>query len=505
MQNPYNSSVPGNCFVGYENFISNIVRNLQNKRSYAIIGGRRCGKTSMLMQIEKDLEKAAEQDPGILPRRFSVNELGDVSPARLFEEIFSLIVRDIDVGHFEFEDYEPGYEYQTFQKNLDKAFDALKHQYGPDWKVILLIDELDAAVSKLPNDQFFQNLRNLDMESRFNRHFRLIVTGVKDMADLILAGSPLNQLSNEFLRVLTVEETKELVQKGFSPDSAYDLSSLYKLTGGHPYLLQGILEIMWDKKEEEWSKQKLRKAGKTFLKKHRDFKRWLDTFSPCEKAVYKCLAEALQGEANIGYIRSKTDPLLHPEIEDALQVLSYHGLIDDRDEDYPEIAGTLFKEWFLANCPVQPTQQNETSVPIEHAGEKFTSSPPNIIVSPNIKIHLEQTQNQGWSADDISKMLEIFKAMKEEVSSLPIDKGSQLDINHNIDKAMLELEKPESVSPESASNEQSKKSKIISILRKTGEIIKEAGGTAKSFSSFIDNAKQLGAYLGEYGDWLNIL
>ena len=260
MKNPYNCTVPGNCFVGYSALREHILNNLQNKHSYAIIGGRRCGKTSMLMQIEKDLEKAAEHDPGILARRFSVNGLGAVSPAILFGEIFRLIVRNIDVGtsqhgYPKYEaDYKSGYEYQIFLENLDEAFDALKQKYGPDWKVILLIDELDAAVSKLSDDQFFQNLRNLDMESKFNRHFRLIVTGVKDMADLILAGSPLNHLSNEFLRVFTIQETEQLVKKGFSPDyySAYDLIPLHELTGGHPYLLQGILEILWNKKEKEW-------------------------------------------------------------------------------------------------------------------------------------------------------------------------------------------------------------------------------------------------------------
>ena len=128
MRNPYNCTVPGNCFVGYSALREHILNNLQNKHSYAIIGGRRCGKTSMLMQIEKDLEKAAEHDPGILARRFSVNGLGAVSPAILFGEIFRLIVRNIDVGtsqhgYPKYEaDYKSGYEYQIFLENPDKAF-----------------------------------------------------------------------------------------------------------------------------------------------------------------------------------------------------------------------------------------------------------------------------------------------------------------------------------------------------------------------------------------------
>ena len=506
MKNPYNCTVPGNCFVGYSALREHILNNLQNKHSYAIIGGRRCGKTSMLMQIEKDLEKAAEHDPGILARRFSVNGLGAVSPAILFGEIFRLIVRNIDVGtsqhgYPKYEaDYKSGYEYQIFLENLDEAFDALKQKYGPDWKVILLIDELDAAVSKLSDDQFFQNLRNLDMESKFNRHFRLIVTGVKDMADLILAGSPLNHLSNEFLRVFTIQETEQLVKKGFSPDyySAYDLIPLHELTGGHPYLLQGILEILWNKKNEEknslWSKQNLKMAGKSFLKKHPEFKRWLDTFSSTEKAVYRCLAEAPGGEAHIGYIRATIDPRLRPKIEDALQVLSYHGLIDDRDEETPKIAGTLFKDWFPDNCPAPDVNHGHP----EPTGNKFDSVSPNITVSPKIEIHLKQTQNQRFSADDIPKMLGIFRAMKEDVSSLPLDKRDQMKLKHNIDNAMLELEEP-------ATGEKPKQSTIVSALKEATGIIKAAGGTADSCLSFIDKVHKLGAYLGEHMDCLNLL
>jgi hypothetical protein len=500
MTNPYNCSAPGNCFVGYLKLRNDIVSNLQNKHSYAIIGGRRCGKTSMLMQIEKDLEEAAQQNSTILPRLFSVNELSSVSPAILFETIFKLIVRDIDVRNFQFEqsEYKSGYEYQIFKENLNKVHGALKQKYGPDWKVILLIDELDAGVSKLPDDRFFQNLRNMDMESGFKRHFRLIVTGVKDMAHLILAGSPLNHLDNEFLRILTLNEMEQLVQKGFSTDyySAYDLLPLYELTGGHPYLLQGILEIIWDKKDKEkdllWSEQNLREAGKIFLKKHPDFKRWLNSLRSVERAVYRCLAQA-QGvaKANIAYIRSKTDPALHPEIEDALQVLSYHGLIDDSYEECPKIAGILFRDWFIDNCPVQNVQ-NVCSDSCEPVGEK--SNPP----FPNIAINLTQinTQTQGFSANDIAKMLEIFESMKKNIESLPIDNSSKLDINHNLDKAMLELKEPSH-----APDAQSRQSKIIGFLKNTGKIIKEAGGTAESFSSFINKVQELGTYLGEHIDF----
>ena len=82
-------------------------------------------------------------------------------------------------------------------KPLD--FDRSPQRYSTDWIVILLIDELDAAIATLPDDQFFQNLRNLLMISRFHSHFRLVASGVTQMANLISSGSsPLNNLRSEY-------------------------------------------------------------------------------------------------------------------------------------------------------------------------------------------------------------------------------------------------------------------------------------------------------------------
>jgi hypothetical protein len=140
-------------------------------------------------------------------------------------------------------------------------------------------------------------------------------------------------------------------------------------------------------------------------------------------------------------------------------------------------------------------------IKVKNGLDPFTSSP-NIVVSPNIAINLNQnntqTQNKGLATDDIANMLEIFEAMKKDIASSEIDKRSKLNINHNIDKAMVELEEP-------ASGEEPQKSKILGFLKKSGEIIKAAGGTANSLSSFINQANKLGAYLGENMNFLSFL
>jgi KaiC/GvpD/RAD55 family RecA-like ATPase len=48
--NPYNSTKPGNLFTGYEKLGQRILNGLSNGKSFAVMGGRRCGKTSLLLQ-----------------------------------------------------------------------------------------------------------------------------------------------------------------------------------------------------------------------------------------------------------------------------------------------------------------------------------------------------------------------------------------------------------------------------------------------------------------------
>ena len=55
-RNPYNCAEPGNLFVGYERLRQELLNGFRNGRSYAILGGRRCGKTSLLKQIAVDLQ-----------------------------------------------------------------------------------------------------------------------------------------------------------------------------------------------------------------------------------------------------------------------------------------------------------------------------------------------------------------------------------------------------------------------------------------------------------------
>ncbi|KPA10420.1 Toll-Interleukin receptor domain protein [Candidatus Magnetomorum sp. HK-1] len=339
----YNINKPGNLFVGYQRLRKEIIMGLRNGNSYAIIGGRRCGKTSMLIQLEKDLKKLP---PGLnhpIPLRLSILELEKINPDRLFEALYEAIGTIVPVDQWTPD--ENGREYTNFIQHLNTIKPTLDQKYTNRWYIVFLIDELDAARANLLNDRFFENLRHFLMESAFKHHFRLVATGVKELASLISSGaSPLNNLLNKYLSILSHKSATKLVRAGFS--GKFQTDFLFQYTGRHPYLLQGILEKLSISKAN-WDDSHIRKAGGALLKEMNVFRHWMNKFNGDEMAVYQSLSISTDGRLSFEDLQEKN---LHiDDIDNSLNVLSFHGIINDDDPDEPEIAGTMFKEWFLRN------------------------------------------------------------------------------------------------------------------------------------------------------------
>jgi hypothetical protein len=87
-RNPYNCAAPGNLFVGYERLRQELLNGFRNGRSYAILGGRRCGKTSLLKQIALDLQTTGLAPLTPLPRLLDIQGLDRLSPHLLFHELY---------------------------------------------------------------------------------------------------------------------------------------------------------------------------------------------------------------------------------------------------------------------------------------------------------------------------------------------------------------------------------------------------------------------------------
>jgi hypothetical protein len=501
--------------VGYERLRQELIQGFCDGNSFAVLGGRRCGKTSMLIQIERDLNEGALSSFCAVPTRFSIQAMGQMTSGDLFGRIYDIVTLGIDASPWQ----KPGEgrEYQDFLSQLDDASLKMAQEYGEDWVVVLLIDELDNALSLLPDDQFFQNLRHFLMESRLHRHFRIVASGVKEMGRLISSGSsPLNNLRHKYLGVLTGSQAQRLVDLG-SDAGEYDLDSLgflFNLTGKHPFLLQGVLEKMWMMKRKsggsnEWDNRMLKRASQEFLKEHSDFQHWLNTFGEAEKAIYHCMATASEGRMHVCELRHKVSADLSHRIDEALTVLSYHGVIDDsEDPDEPKIAGAMFRDWFLRNAPKGVREERS---PVSLNGEvaeategekalraKVREDKAGIIQNINISTYSEASPviHQGLSMKDIKEMLSILDGLHNEISKLSIDERTKMMAKHALDEAVLELKEPECGGK--PNNE-----KIRSSFEKAVSLLKSAGCAADTLRFFIDKAVKLGPYLGYAASWLS--
>ena len=172
LTNPYDCSRPGTLFMGYEQTRRRMVRGLKNGKSYAVLGGRRCGKTSFLLEIEKDISKEASETHKLLPRLLDMQAILPKSPEEFFGAIYGVTVQDCGAPTVDI------HNYQSFLSEIDKALPMLELRYGVNWIVTLLIDELEAAVERMKDlGGCLENLRNLLMVSRHWRQFRAVVGG----------------------------------------------------------------------------------------------------------------------------------------------------------------------------------------------------------------------------------------------------------------------------------------------------------------------------------------
>ena len=99
--NVYNCTKPGKALVGYDRLRSEITEDAIAGKSFAILGGRRCGKTSLLLQLQADLQRsndANRSERKILVPFLDLQSLGQVTAAVLFRSLYEGTTRGVSVA-----------------------------------------------------------------------------------------------------------------------------------------------------------------------------------------------------------------------------------------------------------------------------------------------------------------------------------------------------------------------------------------------------------------------
>lgn len=359
IENPYRYQIPGHHYVG--DLPRHIINGMMwHGEHFGVVGGRRCGKTSIIKVLESGVSGEAPARP-VVPVPVYVSGMDRVSPAALFREILRAMTAELE-----------GYQWSGFVRE-EEPFDAFKtavegrvgsdltNLHGSEWMAVIMIDEIDTLAKRLDDfgydDVFFANLRNLVMEHKMYGNFRLVVTGVNDPEGVINRGSPFNMLAKVQLGILSSENVDTLIGVGF-PDGIAKTAKerLVQLTGRHPYLLQGVLQKFWRPDGHDVSAEEVQSGAASFQQEHSDFARWLSVFDRLPRMVYAYLsAQAGRGVSSPELAsRLSTAPgrgVTRGEVDEALTVLATHGVIEQDGACY-RISGTMFRDWFDAHAPV---------------------------------------------------------------------------------------------------------------------------------------------------------
>jgi hypothetical protein len=170
------------------------------------------------------------------------------------------------------------------------------------------------------------------------------------MYRLVAKGSPLvNILEPVWLRPLTEKEADALIAAGGMRLTDGFRRRLFELSGRHPFILQDLLEQLWERRNE-LSEEMLNDAACRFARNRGNlFQKWVDVVGTERCAVYRAIAEG-GGKLTVREIRKLAKA---EHIDEALRMLSFHGVIDDaEDADRPKIAGTIFLDWFRRNSEI---------------------------------------------------------------------------------------------------------------------------------------------------------
>ncbi len=236
--------------IGRSEFIQQLLYYIQSDISFSILGGRRCGKTTILQRL------CREQDQEGMENTVIVYWDAQAPSNNIINDILKRIARE--------ESEEIKQKIEFLQKKFTNPFEQLEallywfRDTEPKKKLVVIMDEFDALedISKAKKNteidySTFFNLRSL--HTHFSENLVFILASPKHIDDLSIANEKGSGFLNMFLEVylplleikentfyekyLTTEELEDFIKR---VGGLENLNTIYNWAGTNPYLLQKI-------------------------------------------------------------------------------------------------------------------------------------------------------------------------------------------------------------------------------------------------------------------------
>jgi hypothetical protein len=397
-ENPFYYNLPARPedFIGRWPLVDEIVADLCRPRpdSWAVIGGRRFGKSSVLKVIEAQLSnRLADCDEGdwfVFPLLVDLKRCNPSSEQHIYACILRYLNRALqrssalrcDLTSTDLPTRE-GHDSLSFFQLEDTLEDMFRQVdcHRDLFRLALLLDEAEAITRFSWSETLFNQLRALIYDGPLADVVKLVLTGSANVIRARHAGSPLlNAVKIEHLVSLTEADVQSLTARGGEMPSEAS-AAVQDQSGGHPFIAQYLLHHLWDEGLTRTTPAQVEQIARQ-MRQHRasDLQGWWEAIGDSGQWAYAVLATAqdwLDERTLLAEIHN-TDQSL----EQGLSALCYHGLVlrDESRQRY-RVAGRLFFDWFVLNGAERlaelEMQAERAHIIIEHL-EQYIGSQTNI-------------------------------------------------------------------------------------------------------------------------------
>ena len=348
--NPYNWQKVNHEFLYGKTrleLIDIVVNDLSNGNSFGITGGRRMGKTTLLRRIESELLKYSQRvkSGGLLVIPVYIETLM-VSLPITSDKLYQEIARSLNIGlsrqSIDIISFSQVVDSLTFREYLCEIIESVTTYR---LQIVVIFDEIELISKSEWGRSFFANWRSLLTNTpEIQQYLSAVFSGADEMFKISRdVGSPLgNALNWQELELLSLEDTSNLmcepVQYNWSKSF---IEQVYDLTGGHPFLIQYLMQIVCNSGIDD-SFQSLEKAKNHFLKNQRfQFQNWWEKFDDQTRALYSRLTQISPT------FRTAIITEFGMSIDRSISILSHTGVVSFKWENGNiSTAGSLFKDWF---------------------------------------------------------------------------------------------------------------------------------------------------------------
>jgi len=368
-------------FYGRWDIIDKLVEGLTapQQSSYAVYGGRRTGKTSLMRMIQYRLDErlTADERPVVVPLFMDMELDPPTSPANFFERLLNRLIK-WQSGVTGMIEELPEISHDSPALSFAESFKELYRRVEPELggvKLAILVDESEKFHRPEWSRDLESNLRGLLSNVRgVSGNIGMIMTGsvsfYKDMAAKH-DGSPLrNVLEEELMLPACPEEgVRELIEKpteGMLPKPVVD--GVAQLAGGHLFLVQYLMRELWKAGLEDVNLDLLQEIALDFTSKRRDFESWLTSIGEQGEQIYGFLAQ--QNKAFSRQEIGQEIGLDRLETREALDALIFHNLVSCQNRKF-FYRGEMFRSWYLGSGTPSDEQPVELFISYSHRDEEL--------------------------------------------------------------------------------------------------------------------------------------